>query len=78
MNENKLVEFCYSVKNGFGTIVDSIVSVEYQRIYEEKLDTDSLASLLALLEKHDLLDKKNGVNKDKTFYQEMYKNITKK
>ena len=64
-----IVEFCSSVKKGFGSIMDSTVKAEFERIYETSLETNDLATLLALLEKHELLDKKKSVNKDEKFYQ---------
>lgn len=74
-DEKKIVEFCNSVKNGFGTIVDTIVKTEYERINESSIDPVSLVTLLALLEKHNLLDKKRCTNKEQNFYQDMYKKI---
>jgi len=74
-SHERIVEFCTSVKRGFGSIVDSTVRSEYERIYERQLEGEELATLLALLEKHELLDKKRGVNKAPTFYQTMYKKI---
>jgi arsenate reductase-like glutaredoxin family protein len=74
-NEKQIVQFCNSVKSGFGTIVDCIVKTEYERLNESKIDSVSLAALLALLEKHNLLDKKNSVNVQVGFYQDMYKKI---
>lgn len=71
--EKQIVSFCNSVKHGFGTIVDCIVKTEFERLNESKLDPASLGTLLALLEKHNLLDKKNSVNKGETFYRDMYK-----
>jgi hypothetical protein len=74
-NQEKIVEFCTSVRKGFGSIVDSIVRVEFERVYETKIEGEDLATLLALLEKHNLLDKKSCVNKEPAFYQTMYKKI---
>lgn len=74
-SQERIVEFCTSVKKGFGSIVDSTVKAEYERIYERQIQGEELATLLALLEKHDLLDKKRGVNKAPAFYQTMYKKI---
>lgn len=75
IDQQKIVDFCNSVKKGLGTIVDTIVKTEFDRINEASIDSKSLATLLALLEKHDLLDKKHCVNKQATFYQDMYKKI---
>ena len=77
MNKEDIIEFCASVKRGFGTIKDSSVKSEYQRIYENALTGEDLGYLLATLEKNDLLDKKNCVNTDPKFYQEMYKQMGK-
>lgn len=74
--EKKIIDFCNSVKNGFGSIVDRQVKTEYERI-NESIDSESLGTLLALLEKHNLLDKKNSVNTSASFYQEMYKKMKK-
>lgn len=74
-DKKKIIEFCNSVKNGFGTIVDTMVKTEYERINESSIDPVSLAMLLALLEKYNLLDKKRCVNKEENFYQNMYKKI---
>jgi len=73
MNNDRIINFCTSVKRGFGTIVDSSVKVEYERVYETSLHPQELSTLLALLEKHELLDKKRCVNKAPNFYQEMHK-----
>lgn len=74
-NQERIVEFCTKVKKGFGTIVDTIVKTEYERVYENHINGDDLATLLALLEKHDLLDKKRCVNRTPSFYQEMRKKM---
>ena len=60
---------------GFGTITDSSVKFEFERVYETQIDTTELAKLLALLEKNSLLDEKFSVNRQKGFYQTMYKKI---
>jgi hypothetical protein len=73
--DDKIVDFCTSVKKGFGTIVDASVKNEFERIHESKLDSDNLGKLLALLERHELLDKKFSVNKGDKFYQFMYKKM---
>ena len=70
--DDKIVEFCTSVKTGFGTITDNLVKAEFERIYETSLKTYDLGKLLALLEKHRLLDKRFSINKDEKFYQYMY------
>ena len=74
-NEDKILEFCNSVKKGFGTITDSLVKSEFERIYETAVESTELATLLALLEKHELLDKKKSVNKGENFYQFMHKKM---
>jgi hypothetical protein len=74
--DEQIVNFCASVKNGFGTISDSTVRIEFERINETKIETEDLGKLLALLEKYDLLDKKSSVNKEDQFYQFMYKKMT--
>lgn len=74
-NQEMIVEFCSAVKKGFGSITDSSVKGEFERIYETSIETTDLATLLALLEKHELLDKKRSVNKDEKFYQFMYKKM---
>jgi hypothetical protein len=74
-NQEKIVEFCTKVKKGFGTIVDTIVKTEFERIYENRLEGEELATLLALLEKHDLLDKKRCTNSAPGFYQDMRKKM---
>ena len=73
--QEMIVEFCSSVKKGFGSITDSAVKAEFERIYETSIQTPDLATLLALLEKHNLLDKAKSVNKDEKFYQFMYKKM---
>lgn len=73
--DDSLVEFCTSVKRGFGTIVDTNVKGEFERLHESSLDSYDLGRLLALLEKHDLIDKKNSVNKGNGFYQFMLKKM---
>lgn len=73
--QEMIVEFCTSVKKGFGSISDSSVKAEFERIYETSIETTDLATLLALLERHELLDKKKSVNKDEKFYQFMYKKM---
>lgn len=70
--DDKIIDFCNKVKKGFGTIVDTIVKTEYERVYEKSLSGGELATLLALLEKHELLDKKRCVNSSPKFYQQMY------
>lgn len=74
-SQENIVKFCSSVKKGFGTIADSSVKTEFERIYETALPTNDLATLLALLEKHELLDKKRCINKEPHFYQAMYKKM---
>lgn len=71
-SQDRIVDFCNKVKKGFGTIVDTIVKTEYERVYERSLNGEDLATLLALLEKHELLDKKRCVNTSPKFYQQMY------
>ena len=73
--EDKIVEFCNSVKKGFGSIPDSLVKTEFNRLNETVIDSSNLGKLLALLEKHNLIDKKHSINKDESFYQYMYKNM---
>ena len=73
--DDKIVEFCNSVKRGFGTISDSQVKHEFERINESKIEIGDLGKLLALLEKHSLLDKKYSVNNVDNFYQFMYKKM---
>ena len=73
--DEKISEFCGSVKKGFGTISDSGVKGEFERVYETKLDSFALGKILALLEKHALLDKKHSVNCNENFYQFMYKKM---
>ena len=72
---NQLAEFCNSVQKGFGSITDTAVKTEYERVYNKKIDPNNLGRLLALLEKHSLLDKKNSVNKTEQFYLSMYKKM---
>jgi hypothetical protein len=74
-SQERIVDFCTKVKKGLGTIVDTIVKTEYERVYESQIESKDLASLLALLEKHNLLDKKRGVNNAPHFYQNMYRKI---
>jgi hypothetical protein len=74
-SQERITDFCVKVKKGFGNIVDTIVKTEYERVYEKAIEGDDLATLLALLEKHDLLDKKRCVNKTPGFYQSMYKKM---
>ena len=74
-DEQHIVEFCNSVKKGFGSIVDCVVKKEYERIYESSIQPESLADLLALLETHNLLDKKYSINNDKSFYRDMRKKM---
>ena len=76
--EEKIVAFCNSVKKGFGTIVDTIVKTEYERVNECKIQNADLAALLRLVEKHNLLDKKRCINSSPDFYQVMYKKINEK
>ena len=76
--EEKITKFCVSVKRGFGTIVDTIVKTEYERVNECNIESNDLATLLALLEKHNLLDKKRCINAEPNFYQTMYKKINEK
>ena len=76
--DEKIAEFCVGVKKGFGTISDSGVKGEFERVYETKLDSTNLGKLLALLEKHNLLDKKHSVNCNENFYQFMYKKMNEK
>lgn len=73
--DDQIVEFCGSVKSGFGNIADSIVKSEFERINETRIEPENLGKLLALLEKHDLLDKKFSINKEPQFYQFMYKKM---
>jgi hypothetical protein len=75
MNNDKFLKFCEKVMTGFGTITDSSVKFEFERVYETQIDTTELAKLLALLEKNSLLDEKFSVNRQKGFYQTMYKKI---
>jgi hypothetical protein len=70
--DDKIVEFCTAVKMGFGSITDSSVKKEFERLNESEIDSKSLGRLLSILEKHSLLDKKNSVNKLDNFYQVMY------
>lgn len=74
--DDKLIEFCKSVKSGFGSITDTNVKSEFQRLNEKILSIEQLGKLLALLEKHELLDKKHSVNTQKDFYQIMYTKMT--
>lgn len=76
--DEQIVNFCASVKSGFGTISDSTVRLEFDRINETKIETEDLGKLLALLEKYELLDKKYSVNKEDQFYQFMYRKMTEK
>jgi hypothetical protein len=76
--DDKIVEFCTAVKKGFGTIVDAHVKVEFERIHESSLPPNELGKLLALLEKHELLDKKYSVNAGDKFYQFMYNKMNEK
>lgn len=71
--DDKIAQFCVSVKKGFGTVTDNTVKHEFDRLNETVIESEDLGKLLALLEKHDLLDKKNSVNKGAGFYQFMYK-----
>jgi hypothetical protein len=73
--DDQIVEFCTSVKKGFGTISDSSVKHEFERMSESAIQPQHLGKLLALLERHNLLDKKNSVNKEEKFYQFMYKKM---
>jgi hypothetical protein len=73
--DDKIVKFCGSVKSGFGNIVDTSVKIEFERINETKLEPEDLGKLLALLERHELLDKKFSINKEPQFYQFMYKKM---
>jgi hypothetical protein len=70
--DDKIVQFCTAVKMGFGSIADSSVKKEYERVNESEIDSKMLGRLLAILEKHSLLDKKSSVNKQDNFYQVMY------
>jgi hypothetical protein len=74
--DEQIVNFCTAVKGGFGTISDSTVRLEFERINETKIETEDLGKLLALLERYELLDKKSSVNKEDQFYQFMYKKMT--
>ena len=76
--DEQIVNFCTAVKSGFGTISDSTVRLEFERINETKIETEDLGKLLALLERYELLDKKSSVNKEDQFYQFMYKKMTEK
>ena len=71
-NDEKIAEFCTSIKRGLGSIVDSSVKAEYERVNETKISPVELGKLLAILEKHNLLDKKLSVNRAPGFYQHMY------
>ena len=73
---DKIVNFCTAVKRGFGTIVDASVKPEYERMFESALEPKDLSTLLAILEKYDLLDKKASVNKVPGFYQNMHKKMS--
>lgn len=75
--DEKIHDFCVSVKKGFGTIADSSVKREYERINEETVESITLGKLLAVLEKNMLLDKKLSVNKEAKFYQHMFKTMKK-
>ena len=76
--DNKIVEFCNSVKRGFGSIIDSSVKIEFERINESVIESSELGRLLAILEKHELLDKKKSINKGDKFYQFMYTKMNEK
>ena len=73
--DEKIHAFCLSVKKGFGSIPDTAVKREFERLHEEVADALVLGKLLAILEKNELLDKKVSVNKEPKFYQRMYKTI---
>jgi hypothetical protein len=73
--DDQIVQFCGAVKQGFGNITDSLVKSEFERINETSLEPENLGKLLALLEKHDLLDKKFSINKEPQFYQFMYRKM---
>lgn len=76
--DNKITAFCNSVKKGFGTILDSSVKTEFERINESSIEVEELGRLLAILEKHELLDKKKSINKGDKFYQFMYTKMNEK
>ena len=73
--DDKIADFCTSIKRGLGTIVDSSVKSEFERVHESKLESMDLGKLLALLERHELLDKRFSVNKGDKFYQFMYRKM---
>lgn len=73
--ELRLLEFCQKVKSGFGSISDTVVKKEYERVYESDMTIESLAELLALLEAQNLLDKKHSANKHPNFYRVMKKTL---
>ena len=68
--QERLLEFCMRVKNGFGSIIDTEVKSTYERLYEKECTTQSLAHLLALLDAKQLIDQKRSTNKS-GFYQKM-------
>lgn len=75
MRNDLIINFATRVRSGFGTIKDSIVKEEFERVYETSIASAELAALLALLEKHELMDKKNSVNKQTDFYQSMFQKM---
>lgn len=72
VNHN-IVEFCTSFKKENKTIVDSVVKNAYEKMYESSLEIKDLSTLLALLERHEILDKPKCVNSQPGFYQSMHK-----
>ena len=72
---DKIVEFCTNIKNRNTKIIDSAVRSEFENTYVGEMEIKDLAITLALLEKHNLLDKENCVNKEPLFYQTMYKKM---
>lgn len=76
ISNEQISEFCSAVKKGFGTIVDSSVKGEFERFTNVSLEPKSLGKLLAVLEHHNLLDKKRSVNVNENFYRAMYKKLT--
>jgi hypothetical protein len=77
MTEEQIIDFCTRIKSGLGSIVDSSVKREFERIYEVEISSKSLGLLLFILEKHDLLDKSRCVNSAPGFYSIMYEKMLK-
>ena len=76
--DEKIVDFCTSIRKHKLLLVDSIVKESFEKAYESEettLPVKDHAKLLALLEKHNLLDKPKCVNKQAGFYQAMYKKM---